>query len=74
MVSDKLHGIEDTDSLNQDAEESCEEPDYYCEIHEVVEPRHKGTNDEHCPMCYEASRIEAERIQQATRDPMVEPW
>ena len=74
MVSDKLHGIEDTDSLNQDAEESCEEPDYYCEIHEVVEPRHKGTNDEHCPMCYEASRIEAEYFRQAMGDPMVEPW
>ena len=56
-------------------EESLEqEPDYYCEIHEVVEPRHKGTNDEHCPMCYEASRIEAEYFHQAMRDPMAEPW
>jgi len=51
-----------------------EEPDYYCEIHEVVEPHYKGTNDEHCVMCREERRIEAERVFAANRDPMVEPW
>ena len=56
-------------------EESLEQkPDYYCEIHEVVEPHYKGTNDEHCAMCYEEARIEEEYLHQATRDPMIEPW
>ena len=56
-------------------EESLEQqPDYYCEIHEVVEPHYKGTNDEHCVMCREERRIEEQRIHQATRDPLVEPW
>ena len=48
--------------------------DYYCERHDVKEPHYKDTEDPHCIYCREERKIQAQRIHDATRDPMVEPW